>query len=276
MIPADYYAYTLQLIGKTEGLKQAEEWLKTHSIAGNDEPIVPGFLNEAEEVERNGSVIGRAFTLQWGSISEEPGLKKAIDQLAAEFPELQIDLVEENVDYAEKSAHHRWMNGQCESRYAVLIMPSFGARGQKSSDSTRMAITRNVNGQFCAFELTPEELQKAWSIVNLNACRDLVLKELRTDLQNGETIAENSPLIDEWAEELWEAEKKSAEYFRSDDLGFIVDAERARQQGLILNKPAVRKDDLTPERMVDQLAAAQARVNSQKETQQETQERLDR
>ena len=75
MIPADYYAYTLQLIGTSGGLKQAEKWLKTHSIAGDEEPIVPGFLNEAEDIEKNGSVIGRAFTLQWGSISEEPGLK---------------------------------------------------------------------------------------------------------------------------------------------------------------------------------------------------------
>ena len=30
MIPADYYAYTLQLIGTSGGLKQAEKWLKTH------------------------------------------------------------------------------------------------------------------------------------------------------------------------------------------------------------------------------------------------------
>ena len=272
MIPADYYAYTLQLLGTSEALNQAENWLKTHSIAGDDEPIVPGFLNEAEDVEKNASVIGRAFTLQWGSISEEPGLKKAIDQLAAEFPELQIDLVEENVDHAEKSAHHRWMNGQCESRYAVLIMPSFGARGQKSSDPTRMTITRNVNGQFCAFELTPEEMQKAWGIVNLNACRDLILTELRAHLQDGETIAENSPLLDEWAAELWEAEKKSAEYFRSDDLGFIVDSEIARQQGLLQTKAAERP----PERIADQLAAAQQQANGQKENSQGQYERSDR
>lgn len=272
MIPADYYAYTLQLIGTSGGLKQAEKWLKTHSIAGDEEPIVPGFLNEAEDIEKNGSVIGRAFTLQWGSISEEPGLKKAIDQLAAEFPGLQIDLVEENVEHAEKSAHHRWMDGQCESRYAVLIMPSFGARGQKSSDPTRMTIARNVDGQFCAFELTPEEMQRAWEMVNLNDCRNLILTELRADLQDGETIAENSPLMDEWAEELWEAEKKSAEYFRSDDLGFIVDADRARQQGLLQKTAA----ELTPARMADQLAAAQEQANSQKESCQEQNERSDR
>ena len=78
--------------------------------------------------------------------------------------------------------------------------------------------------------------------------------------------------MDEWAEELWEAEKKSAEYFRSDDLGFIVDADRARQQGLLQKTAA----ELTPARMADQLAAAQEQANSQKESCQEQNERSDR
>lgn len=264
MNPPDDYAYTLQLLGTSEMLKLAEEWLRTHSIAGDDEPIIPGFFSETADIEKNGLIVGRAFTLEWGSIPEEPELKQTIDQLATAFPQMQIDLVEENVDHAEKSEQHRWINGQCESRYATLIMPSFGARGEKSSDPTRMAITRNVNGQLTAFELTPDEMSKAWNIVSLNACRDRVLEELRAHLQDGEFIAENSPLLNEWADDLWEAEKKSAEYFRSDDLGFIVDLEKARQQGLL------QKRELAPERMADQLAAAQeqakATINTPSET----------
>ena len=90
------------------------------------------------------------------------------------------------------------------------------------------------------------------------------MEELRAHLQDGEFIAENSPLLNEWADDLWEAEKKSAEYFRSDDLGFIVDLEKARQQGLL------QKRELAPERMADQLAAAQeqakATINTPSET----------